>query len=229
MGSLYKGNTILEVANLKVGSTNISKLYYGSTQIFPPPPLPYSCILGDVIIGTQTWKGCNLNVDTYRNGDPIPQVTDPSEWNLLTTGAWCYFSNVSRNGEIYGKLYNWYAVNDIRGLGPTGYHVPTSAEFTTLSNYLGANSGGKMKQTGTDLWNDPNVGATNESGFTGIPGGYRNENSGFSSKNSFGPLWTSTSVSTDNATSHTLQNFNDSLSFGPANKKRGYYVRLIAD
>ncbi len=134
-----------------------------------------SCVGGEVVIGTQTWTCQNLDVTTYRNGDPIPEVTDPTAWNNLTTGAWCYYNNDSSNNAVYGKLYNWYAVNDPRGLAPTGYHIPTDSEWTVLTDYLGGLSvaGGKMKEVGTTHWSSPNNGATNSSCFTGLPGGYR--------------------------------------------------------
>lgn len=127
-----------------------------------------------VIIGNQTWIQRNLNVCKYRNGDEIPQVQDPTQWKNLTTGAWCYYENNTANGPVYGKLYNWYAVNDSRGLAPTGYHVPSQAEWITLVSYLGGYNvaGGKMKTTsGWDYY--PNLIASNSSGFTGLPGGYR--------------------------------------------------------
>jgi len=128
----------------------------------------------EVAIGTQVWMTKNLDVDHYRNGDPIPQVTDTEEWESLTTGAWCYYDNNSSNNATYGKLYNWYAVNDSRGLAPSGWHVPSNDEWTTLTNYLGGESvaGGKMKETGTTHWFSPNSAATNESGFSALPGGY---------------------------------------------------------
>jgi uncharacterized protein (TIGR02145 family) len=126
-----------------------------------------------VTIGNQKWMKENLDVVTYRNGDTIPQVTDPSAWGSLTTGAWCYYKNDPSNGPIYGKLYNFYAVNDPRGLAPRGWHIPTDDEWTTLSTYLGGDqySGGKMKTTGTTRWVTPNADATNESGFGAQPGG----------------------------------------------------------
>ena len=104
-----------------------------------------------ITICNQVWMLKNLDVSTYRNGDPIPQVTDPTTWVGLTTGAWCYYNNDPANGAIYGKLYNWYAVNDPRGLAPTGWHVPSDAEWTELSTCLDAisptgNVGGKMKE-----------------------------------------------------------------------------------
>ena len=92
---------------------------------------------GIKLIGNQTWTTKNLNVSKYRTGDLIPQVQDPTLWDNLTTGAWCYYENNSANGTIYGKLYNWYAVTDSRGLAPTGYHIPNNSEFMTLINYLG--------------------------------------------------------------------------------------------
>jgi hypothetical protein len=119
-----------------------------------PTPTPsnspcVTCSLADVVIGTQTWTACNLDVTTYRNGDAIPQVTDPTAWNNLTTGAWCYYENSSSLGCTYNKLYNWYAVNDPRGLAPVGYHVPTEAEIETLRQFLGGTTvaGGKLKST----------------------------------------------------------------------------------
>ena len=101
-----------------------------------------------VTIGSQVWTSKNLDVATYRNGDVIPQVQDENAWENLTTGAWCYYDNDASNGTKYGKLYNWYAVNDPRGLAPNGYHIPTDAEWTQLSDYLGGGEAGtKMKST----------------------------------------------------------------------------------
>jgi len=128
-----------------------------------------------VTISNQEWMTKNLDVSTYRNGDEIPQVTDPIEWSNLSTGAWCYYENKSENGVTYGKLYNWYAVNDPRGLAPAGYHIPSDAEWTTLIDNLGGDSvaGGKMKEAGLVHWDSPNEGANNSSGFTGLPGSIR--------------------------------------------------------
>ena len=115
----------------------------------------------------------NLDVALYRNGDIIPQVIDSPQWANLTTGAWCYNNNDSSNNATYVKLYNWYAVNDVRGLAPLGWHIPGTEEWSGLTYFLGGDSlaGGKMKAT--TLWNSPNTGASNKSGFTGFPGGYR--------------------------------------------------------
>jgi uncharacterized protein (TIGR02145 family) len=128
-----------------------------------------------VTICNQVWTKSNLNVSHYRNGDVIPQVIDPVQWANLTTGAWCYYANTSSNGTIYGKLYNWYAVNDPRGLAPVGCHIPNDLDWTALTTCLegSAIAGGKMKETGTVHWETPNVDATNSSGFTGLGGGIR--------------------------------------------------------
>jgi uncharacterized protein (TIGR02145 family) len=111
-----------------------------------------------VTICNQVWMLKNLVVTTYRDGTPIPEVTDPTEWDLLTTGAWCYYNNDPANGTVYGKLYNWYAVTDPRGLPPNGWHIPTDEEWVTLETCLGGVSvaGGKMKEMGTAHWLSPN-------------------------------------------------------------------------
>ncbi|WP_396167510.1 FISUMP domain-containing protein [Flavobacterium sp.] len=147
-----------------------------------------------VTICNQTWMKSNLNVSHYRNGDIIPQVTDATQWANLTTGAWCYYNNDTANGNVYGKLYNWYAVNDIRGLAPIGFHIPTDTEWATLivDCLGGVNAGDKMKETGSSHWQNPNTGATNSSGFTGLPGGYRYIYSGsFSNLGVIGYWWSS--------------------------------------
>jgi uncharacterized protein (TIGR02145 family) len=139
-------------------------------------------IISSVIIGDQEWQTKNLDVDRFRNGDPIPHARTDEEWKAAGERgepAWCYYDNDAENGKIYGKLYNWYAVNDARGLAPEGWHIPTDDEWTTLTNYLGGEdmAGGKMKSRGTAYWNSPNIDATNESGFFVLPGGYRLDSS----------------------------------------------------
>jgi uncharacterized protein (TIGR02145 family) len=163
--------------------------------------------LPSVTIGSQIWQNTNLDVITYRDGTPIPEVTDPTQWKNLTTGAWCYYNNDPANGAIYGKLYNWFAVAGIHDtdpitpnkiLAPMGWHIPSYNEWTTLGTFLGGLSiaGGKMKSTGTSLWQSPNTGATNESGFNGFPGGSRSGNFStgglFSLIGSCGFWWSST-------------------------------------
>jgi uncharacterized protein (TIGR02145 family) len=131
-----------------------------------------------VTIGTQTWTKSNLQTTTYRNGDPIPEVQDATTWDNLTTGAWCYYNHDAAIGAVYGKLYNIYAIQDPRGLAPQGWHVATYADWDTLKTYVGSNSG-LIKEAGTSHWNTPNTGATNSTGFTLLPGGYRSSGNVF--------------------------------------------------
>ena len=127
-----------------------------------------------VLIGSQTWMAENIDVDKFRNGDPIPEAKTNKEWEQAGENkqpAWCYYDNDPKNGEKYGKLYNWYAVNDPRGLAPVGYHIPSVADWTILIEYLGSfGSGKKMKSSSG--WDFEGNG-TNEIGFSGLPGGYR--------------------------------------------------------
>jgi len=191
----------------------------------------------EVFIGTQIWTNINLDVETYRDGTPIPEVTDPTAWAALTTGAWCYYANNTANGVIYGKLYNWYAVAGIDGSGtprilaPLGYHVPTDAEWTILTTYLGGLSvaGGKMKSTGTSLWASFNVEATNESGFTGLPGGRRYNDGTFNGIGNFGFWWSSSEAAAPNAWFRGLYYYSGNADRNNTNKKYGFSVRLIKD
>jgi uncharacterized protein (TIGR02145 family) len=197
-------------------------------------PPACECLGGDIIIGTQTWTCENLDVTTYRDNTPIPQVTDPTAWANLTTGAWCYYVNSTVNGITYGKLYNWYAVNDSRGLAPAGYHIPSYNEWTTLFAYLGGGgvAGGKMKQVGTSLWNAPNTDATNESCFTALPGGLRASDGTFDNYKAYGFFWSSSDNPGSVApTAYAVQLSNTSAvsNLAAAFQTRGYSVRLIKD
>lgn len=128
-----------------------------------------------VQIGTQVWMAENLNTTKYRDGSSIPDVTDNFTWLNLVTGACCDYGNDPSNAVIYGKLYNYYVVEDPRNICPAGWHVPTMDEWTTLIDYLGGVNvaSGKLRESGTVHWESPNQGATNESGFTALPGGFR--------------------------------------------------------
>lgn len=149
-------------------------------------------------IGNQIWMTENVEVSHYRNGDVIPEVTDATAWGKLTTGAWCYFQNDKTNGNKYGKLYNWYAVNDPRGLAPEGWHIPTIDEFSILTNFLGGTTYSGVKMKTTIGWEKVeggkvlgfNVLGDNSSGFSGLPGGRRLK-SEFSSLGYFGYWWSS--------------------------------------
>ena len=177
-------------------------------------------------IGTQLWTTLNLDVSTYRNGDPIPQVTDPTVWAGLTTGAWCYHNNDPATGAIYGKLYNWYAVNDSRGLAPAGFHIPTNAEWSALETTLGADAGTKMKSTSG--WNNGGNG-TNSSGFAGLPGGNRSSGGTFYSIGYSGFWWSSTENNTSLAWTRSLYyNYNNVDKYNN-NKTNGFSVRCLKD
>lgn len=183
-----------------------------------------------VTIGNQIWMKNNLQTVTYRNGDSIPLVTDPSVWSTLTTGAYCYPNGNPSNVATYGLLYNWYAVNDPRGLAPHTWHIPTVAEWNLLSNTLGgeAYAGGKMKVVGFEFWTAPNIGATNESGFSGLPGGMRNIPYGtFDYHKLFGFWWSTTENGSSNAWYRSLDYNNSGLNPANANKKSGFSVRCL--
>ena len=129
---------------------------------------------GSVVLNGKEWMNKNLEVSTYRNGDVIPQVTDLTQWVTSTTGAWCYYENDTANGPIYGKLYNWYAVHDSRGLAPAGWHIPTDTEWSDLATFLGGEivAGSKLKEDSTtSTWDVSTNYATNQSGFTAVPAG----------------------------------------------------------
>ena len=177
-------------------------------------------------IGNQYWTTRNLDVSTYRNGDIIPEVQDPTNWSKLTTGAWCYYENKTENGITYGKLYNWYAVNDPRGLAPVGYHIPSDAEWTTLSDYLGSEPGKKMKSTSG--WNKEGNGS-NTSGFAGLPGGFRYFNGWFFSIGDVGYWWSSTYCNTTNAWNFGLNYRGSDLGKYNNNKSIGISVRCLRD
>jgi uncharacterized protein (TIGR02145 family) len=186
-----------------------------------------------VTICSQVWMQKNLDVTTYRNGDPIPQVTNPAEWLTLTTGAWCYYNNDPATGAVYGKLYNGYAVYDPRGLAPTGWHIPSDAEWTTLTDCLGGltAAGGKLKERGIKHWSAPNTNATNASKFTALPGGNLVSIDGrFFNLQLTANFWTSTPFPfTTNASYQRRLNYNGEnvQTFGGALHSDGMSVRCV--
>ena len=186
-----------------------------------------------ITLCNQVWMTRNLDVSAYRNGDPIPQVTSSILWRTLTTGAYCYYNFDSANyGAVYGKLYNWYAVIDPRGLAPVGWHVPASAEWTQLANCLGGTwvCGGSLKEAGTNHWAEPNTGATNSSGFTALPGGSINYLGTFqAAPDSSTVFGSATEAISPYVNSRTLLG-NDTL-FYPSQtvKGGGYYIRCVKD
>lgn len=184
-----------------------------------------------IVLGNgQEWMAENLRTTTYANGDPIPNVTGP-EWQILTTGAWAHYNNDSQYENPYGKLYNWYTVADPRNVCPTGWHVPSHAEYTLLTDYLGGATvaGGKMKSTGTQYWWAPNTDATNESGFSGLPGGKRYDSGPFADIGNFGFWWSSTEFDTSKAWGRYLSSSGDEAGNFNLIKPYGHSVRCLRD
>ncbi|MFZ4569029.1 MAG: fibrobacter succinogenes major paralogous domain-containing protein [Bacteroidota bacterium] len=160
--------------------------------------------LPQVVIGNQIWMKENLSVSVFRNGDPIPYASNYEEWgesSINQKPAYCYYGDNPLNESKYGKLYNWYAVNDPRGLAPKGWHIPSDAEWTKLSDYLGGApvAGGKMKSSYG--WLSPNLGGNNLSGFNGFPGGFRDLDWIFKDSSKIGSWWTTTEA-INGVTSH---------------------------
>ncbi len=193
-------------------------------------------------IGSQVWMLKNLNVDHYQNGDSIPEVREEGSWINLTTSAWSHYDNNSANGKIYGRLYNWYAVSDSRGFAPLGWHVPTDAEWKTLEIYLGmgqndadflewrgTSEGGKLKSPGTELWQSPNSGATNESGFSALPGGYRFYDGMYKEIGNYGYWWSSKAESSYDSWYRLICNYNPFIGRGFCGTKNGLAVRCVKD
>lgn len=185
-----------------------------------------------VSIGDQCWMAENLNTSRYRDGSAIPNVRDNNEWRRLNSGAWANYDNNRSNGRTYGKLYNWYAVNDRRGLCPEGWRVPSDRDWAILEDYLGGTNvaGGKLKATGTQYWRSPNTGATNESGFSALPGGWRFGNNGtFLYLGSFGYWWSSSENYTSLAWSRRLGHDNATVGRSSFFKRDGFSVRCVGD
>lgn len=190
-----------------------------------------------ITIGKQVWMVENLKTTKYRNGDNIPNVLVDTIWSKLKTGAYCNFGNNSDNAKTYGRLYNWYAINDNRKIAPDGWHIPTDAEWTELINYSGGKNiaGGKLKETDTEHWKSPNTGATNVTGFTALPGGARFGDGKFSDflGNTFGRyayFWSSTESKTFTTAwycvlSHDQSNVYKAVLY----RQSGFSVRCLKD
>ena len=188
-----------------------------------------------VTIGTQEWMAENLKVSKYNDGTEIPNITDNTQWKNLRSGAWANYNNAAAKNAKYGKLYNWYAVskttNGNKNVCPTGWHVPTDAEWIVLTDYLGGRSiaGGKMKEVGTTSWNSPNTNSTNTSLFTGLPGGDRYYSGDYNNIGSDGYWWSSSEYDTSDAWYRALGNFSgDAYSYNNS-KKIGLSVRCLRD
>jgi uncharacterized protein (TIGR02145 family) len=188
-------------------------------------------VYNTVKIGKQVWMSENLRTTKYRNGDPIPNVARRAQWIMLREGAYCNYNNNDSNGLIYGRLYNWYAVNDSRSIAPEGWRVAKDADFNTLVKFLGGDSlaGGKMKEAGMAHWQIPNFGANNSCGFKTLPAGYRNDYTGnyyLLRNNSM--FWTTTE--NDTTAWVRLLNSADAGAYrNYAEKRSGLSVRCLKD
>lgn len=182
-----------------------------------------------LLCDNKVWTSKNLNVSKYRNGDVIPQVTSTSNLNIAT-GAWCYYSFATSNGTIYGKLYNWAAISDSRGLAPLGWHIPTQDEWITMTNcYAGIGyAGAKLKQTGTSYWQNPNTGATNSSGFSGLPGGNYSSTT-FFDINTNAYFWANATYDTQYSYYWRLNYDNINVGYGLFTRNYFLSVRLVKD
>lgn len=195
-----KSNTTYYV---RAYATNMVGTAFGSEKTFTTYALEDvdGNLYHTVKIGTQEWMQENLKTTKYRDGSAIPNITSADDWANLFSGAYCDYNNDTTNVSTYGRLYNWYAVIDARNICPAGWHVPTDDEWDKLVTFLGGENiaGGKMKSMGSvdygdGLWYSFNIGGTNESGFTGLPGGHRGDTNGnlpfkFTDLHSYGMWW----------------------------------------
>jgi uncharacterized protein (TIGR02145 family) len=218
-----------ENRKMELNDFTIKKLNFTLIPL-PKPGEETEAIVNEIKIGKRVWMAENLNADHFQNGDLIPEAKSADEW--IRAGdkkqpAWCYYDNELKNGEKYGKLYNWYAVSDPRNVCPTGWHVPSDAEWSRLTDYLGGESvaGGKMKAL--KYWNPPNSAAAKQSKFGGLPGGYRF--SVFYNVGDSGHWWSDTENGTDTAWTRDLGYKGGDASRYSANKHNGLSVRCLRD
>ncbi len=190
----------------------------------------------EIKIGNQTWSTKNLDVSTFRNGDTIPEAKIATEWEKAGDEgkpAWCYYDNDPANGKKYGKMYNWYAVSDLRGLAPSGWHVPSNEEWTTIIDFLGGEELACTKMKSASGWEDfegKKSNGNNTSGFAGMPGGYRYLFHGtFNNLGSSGSWWSSTSGESSDAWYIGLHNDETKVMRFKYSWIYGYSVRCVKD
>jgi uncharacterized protein (TIGR02145 family) len=187
----------------------------------------------EIKISNQLWSANNLNVEVFQNGEIIPQAKTSDDWkkaNEEKKPVWCYYNNDSSNSNIYGKLYNWYAVNDPRGLAPIGWRIPNSKEWSEVIEYLGGKeiAGGKMKIKDGEIWREVIASSTNSSGFSGHPNGYRDEYGNFNLFGNNGFWWSATDYP-ENEMAFCLKvsaNFTGAY-YGTIKKRYGLSIRCL--
>jgi uncharacterized protein (TIGR02145 family) len=188
-----------------------------------------------VRIGTQTWMSENLNVSRFRNGDFIPEAKTEEEWIKAGENkqpAWCYYDNDTTNGVKYGKLYNWYAVIDLRGLAASGWHIPSDSEWVILTDHIGDDEIKEKKLKSTTGWAnyEGQIGnGNNKSEFSALPGGYRDQNGAFSSMSYGGNWWCLTENNTLEAWDRYFNSIIHDADRFSTNKGNALSVRCVKD
>jgi uncharacterized protein (TIGR02145 family) len=232
--SLITGLTPNTFYYVRAYATDSSGTYYGNTITFRTKEDENGIVYDidgnsyhTVSIGKQVWLMENLKVTHFRNGDIIPNIIQNTNWTALNLPAWSSFLNDSVIAQRYGKLYNWYVVNDTRGIAPQGWHLATEAEWQELFNFLGGSNiaGGKLKEAGLTNWAFPNTGASNEYGFTAKPAGLR-FNSGVYSELYYGTyFWIASNI----PEYYSLSSQSTSVEHASCDKKFGLSLRCIKD
>jgi uncharacterized protein (TIGR02145 family) len=252
MNQLSKICTLLILSTLIASCSKDDDNRSSTSNGCPGGPSTVTDIDGNVYnvvsIGSQCWMKENLKTTRYRNGDPITTGLSNTQWTNTTVGAWAYYENNLQYNNPYGKLYNWYAVADGRGVCPTGWHVPSSSDWKKLIKHLDAladttcfqcftsnSAAGPMKatgnlQAGTGLWEAPNFGATNSSGFTSLPSGVRGWSDGiYSDLSTYTSYWTSTSGFPMNAQAYDMDYSEDYVFVFVSDRNEGQSIRCIRD
>lgn len=238
---LIMGLILVCVSSCKKEDNNLSSgnSTNGKTSALFNPSVTYGTMTDQdgnlyktVTIGTQMWMAENLRTTKYNDGTAIQIVIKSNDWAELTTGAYCNYNNTISPDTIatFGRLYNWYAINTGK-LAPKGWHVSTDAEWTTLTDYLGGEfvSGSKLKEVGTIHWISPNTGATNETGFTALSGGYRYFDGTFTNFGYYGGWWTATEYYTGSVWFRLMYYGISPVSRDYGVTKMGFSVRCVRD
>ena len=219
-GVLYRLSRVVDYTPGEICTVELLRVIYttydNSVNAAPDP---------EIFINGLVWEGKNYEGEYYRNGDAIPQITDEAEWEATTDGAWCYYENNTANGVEYGKLYNWYAVNDPRGLGPEGWRLPTEAELYNLGTYAGG--GNALKEIGTEHWTTAN--GTDDFGFTALGAGRRRYTGAYEYLKTYAYYWTSEEYDTDEAYYARIQDASNTFNTDKIDKNTGFSIRLVKD
>ncbi len=235
-----------EITHLEPGKTYYNRAYvttpyttyYGSIREFKTKGVAERVVLdieentyNTIVIGTQTWMVQNLKTSKYQNGDNITYVPSNTYWANSNYGAWCNYENTNSNSTKYGRLYNWFAIQDPRKIAPEGWRISTESDWQTLIDYLGGEAicGGKLKDQSISYWLQPNVGATNESGFTARAGGNRTSTGIYQNVATSAMFWALNSFDTDSSFAYTLNNSSTEIIKTVFSNKAGLSVRCIKE